>query len=138
MYIYVYICIYIYICMYININDLCHAIRFCHVHHFPDDTNLLHINKSPKMLNQLIKYDLKNLSNWLNGTKIMLNVTKTKLVVFKPKRKKLDLEFKVKLNVKKLFQTNSVKCFGMKIDKQLNWRDHINKDAIKPNRSSIK
>ena len=89
--------------MYININDLCHAIRFCHVHHFADDTNLLHINKSPKMLNQLIKYDLKNLSNWLNGTKIMLNVTKTKLVIFKPKRKKLDFEFKIELNVKKLF-----------------------------------
>ena len=34
----------------IYINDLCHAIRFCHVHHFADDTNLIHINKSPKML----------------------------------------------------------------------------------------
>ena len=64
----------------IYINDLCHAIRFCHVHHFADDTNLLHINKSPKMLNKLINYDLKNLSNWLNANKITLNVTKTELV----------------------------------------------------------
>ena len=47
----------------IYMNDLCHAIRFCHVHHFADGTNLLHINKSPKMLNKLINYDLKNLSN---------------------------------------------------------------------------
>ena len=45
----------------IYINDLYHAIRFCYVHHFADDTNLLHINKSPKMLNKLINYDLKNL-----------------------------------------------------------------------------
>ena len=66
----------------IYINDLCHAKRFCHVHHFADDTKLLHINKSPKMLNKLINYDFKNLSNWLNAKKIMANVTKTELVIF--------------------------------------------------------
>ena len=27
----------------IYINDLNHAIKFCKVHHFPDDTNLVHI-----------------------------------------------------------------------------------------------
>ena len=62
-------------------NDLCHAITFSHVPHFADDTNLLQIYKSPKMLNKLINYDLKNLSNWLNASKIMLNVTKTELVI---------------------------------------------------------
>ena len=45
------------------VNDLCHAIIFWHVHHFADDTNLLHINKSSKMLNKPINYYLKNLSN---------------------------------------------------------------------------
>ena len=49
-------------------NNLCHAIRFCHVHHFVDDTNLLHINKSPEILNKLINYDLKHL---LNANKIV-------------------------------------------------------------------
>ena len=44
------------------------------------------------MLNKLINYDLKNLSDWLNANKIMLNVTKTELVIFKPKHKKLDFE----------------------------------------------
>ena len=88
------------------------------------------------MLNKLINYDLKNLSNWLNANKITLNVTKTELVIFKPKRKKLDFEFKIKLNGKKLFQTNSVKYLGIKIDKQLNWREHINEVAIKLNRAN--
>ena len=104
----------------IYINDLCRAIRFCHVHHFADDTNLLHINKSPKILNKLISYDLKNMSNWVNANKITLNVTKTEFFIFKPRRKKLDFEFKIKLNGKKLFPANSVKYLGLKIDKQLN------------------
>ena len=35
-------------------NDLCNATNFCQVHHFAYDTNLLHINEPPKMLNKLI------------------------------------------------------------------------------------
>ena len=42
----------------------------------------------------------------------------------------------MKLNGKKLFQTNSVKYLVIKIDKQLNWSEHINKVAIKLNRTN--
>ena len=55
-----------------------------------------------------------------NANKIMSNVTKTELDIFKPKCKNLDFESKIKLNGKKLFQTNSVKHCSIKIDKQLN------------------
>ena len=88
------------------------------------------------MLNKLVNYDLKNLSNQLNANKITLNVTKTKLAIFKPNRKKLDFEFKIKFNGKNLFQTNSVKHLGIKIEKQLSWRDHINEVAIKLNKAN--
>ena len=63
------------------------AIKFCKVHHFADDTNLLYSGKSIKKLNKLVNYDLKNLLYWLNAYKIALNVKKTELVVFKSKRK---------------------------------------------------
>ena len=33
------------------INDLDLAIKYCKVHHFADDTNLVNINKSPQKLN---------------------------------------------------------------------------------------
>ena len=36
------------------INDLRTAIKFCRVHHFADDSNLLHISNSIKKLNVLI------------------------------------------------------------------------------------
>ena len=70
--------------------------RVCCINYFTDDTNLLHINKSPKMLNKLINYDMNNLSNWPNANKIMFNVTNTELAIFKPKRKKWT--FNSKLN----------------------------------------
>ena len=85
----------------IYINDLSAAIKHSEVHHFTDDTNLLHSNDSIKKLNKAVNSDLRNLTNWLNANKISLNVSKTELILFKPKMKKLDFDRKLRLNGKK-------------------------------------
>ena len=72
-------------------------------------TNVLNINKSPKCLNKLINIDLKNLTKWLNANKIYLNVSKTEMVLFRPKRKSMAFNLKIQLNGKQLYETNSVK-----------------------------
>ena len=58
------------------INDLNQAIKFCKVHHFADDTNLLYLSNSFKKLNKLVIADVNHLVNWLNENKISLNVKK--------------------------------------------------------------
>ena len=65
------------------INYLNQAIKFCKVHHFADDRNLLCLSNSIKKLNKLVNTDLKHLVNWLNANKISLNVKKTETVIFK-------------------------------------------------------
>ena len=68
----------------ININDLNLAIKFCKVHQFADDTNLLRFSKSVNKFNKYINLDMKiNLTVWLNANKIPRNVKKTELVIFK-------------------------------------------------------
>ena len=74
----------------IFINDLNTAIKHCKAHHFANDTDLLHINDSIKRLNKAVNSDLKNLTQWLNKNKNSLNVSKTGLILFKPKMKKLN------------------------------------------------
>ena len=54
------------------INHLDQAIKFCKVHHFADDTNLLCLSNSIKKLNKLVNVDLKHLLNWLNANKFYL------------------------------------------------------------------
>ena len=78
----------------IYINDLNQALRFCKVHHFADDTNLIHLSKSVYRLNKYLNLDLKNLTYWLNANRISLNVEKTELVIFKHQMKKLDSPIK--------------------------------------------
>ena len=118
----------------IYINDLNQALKFCKVHHFADDTNLIHFSKSVNRLNKHVNLDLKNLTYWLNANKISLNVKKTELVIFKHQRKKLDSPIKIKLNRKRLYPSKSVKYLGIKIDESLNWKQHIHDIAIKLNR----
>ena len=102
----------------IYINDLNQAITFCKIHHFADDTNLLHFNKSVAKLNKLVNLDMKNV--WLNANKMSLNVDKTELVIFKNQRRKLDTEIKIKLNRKRLYPCQSVRYLGIKTDQNLN------------------
>ena len=93
------------------INDLNQAIKFCNVHHFADDTNLLCLSNPIKKLNKLVNADLKRLVNWLNANKISLNVKKTEMVIFKSKQKKFECDLKIKCG-KTLFPTESVKIPG--------------------------
>ena len=101
------------------INDLNQAIKFCKVHHFADDTNLLCLSNSIKKLNKLVNADLKHLVNWLNANKISLNVKKTEMVIFKSKHKKFEGDLKIKFCGKRPYPTDSVKYLGVKIDTNL-------------------
>ena len=84
------------------IHDLNQAIKFCKVHHFADDTNLLCLSNSIKKLNKLASTDLKHLVNWLNANKISLNVKKSEMVIFKSSQKKFEGDLKIKLCGKRL------------------------------------
>ena len=120
----------------IYINDLNRALRFCKVHHYADDTNVIHFSKSVYRLNKYVSLDLKNITHWLNANRILLNVKKTELVIFKHQRKKVDSPIKIKLNRKRLCPSKSVKYLGIKIDENLNWKQHIHDIAVKLNRAN--
>ena len=61
---------------------------------------------------------------------------KTELAIFKHQRKKLDSPIKIKPSHKRLYPSKSVKYFGIKIDENLNWKQHIHDIAIKFNRTN--
>ena len=63
-----------------------------------------------------------------------LNVDKTEMILFKPIKKPLDCQLKLKLNGKILYQTSLVKYLGIKM--YLNWQDHTNNIAIKLNKAN--
>ena len=118
------------------INDLHFSLKYCQVHHFADDTNLLNLNNFIKEINKQVHHDLKYLSYWLNSNKICLFVSKTKEILFKSIRNQTETILKLKLNGKKLNTKNSVKYLGFKFDENLNWHQEINNFAVKLNKQS--
>ena len=103
----------------IYINDLHKSIRFSK-YHFADKS----IIQSTPLLNRLSKYvtkDLSNLSNGLRVNKLSLNVKKTELVIFRPRKWKIDHSFKFKLDGKRLIPTHYVKYLGVLIHEHLLW-----------------
>ena len=120
----------------VYINDLNETLKFCKVHHFADDTNLIHFSKSVYRLNKHVNLDLKNLTYWLDANIISLNVKKTELVNFKHQRKKLNSPRKIKLSRKRLYLSKSVKYLGIKINENLNWKQNIHDITIKLNRAN--
>ena len=59
---------------------------------------------------------MKHLNNWLSANKVLLNVEKFELVIFKLPRKVLPDEIKIKLSGKRLYPSNSVKHLGVRND----------------------
>ena len=62
---------------------------------------------------------------------------KTELVIFKHQRKDIDSPIKIKLSHTRLYPSKSVKYLGIKIDENLNWKQHIHDIAIKLNRANV-
>ena len=58
------------------------------------------------------------------------------MVIFKSKQKKFEGDLKIKLHVRRLYPTKSVKHMGVKIDANLTWQYHITDLSIKLNRAN--
>ena len=50
--------------------------------------------------------------------------------------KKLNTEIKIKRNRKRLYPSQCVRYLGIKIEQNLNWKDHINGISVKLNRAN--
>ena len=60
-------------------------------------------------------------------------MSQKQLIIFKPKRKPLYFNMKLKLNRKRLYPTHSLKSLGVKINSNVNWKRHVNAIATKLN-----
>ena len=83
-------------------------------------------HKRLKQLQKHMNIDLKILQNWLKVNKISLNAEKTEFILFRNSNKKVDYDFKIKINGKILSPSEYVKYLGF-----LNWHFHYNALSIK-------
>ena len=82
-------------------------------------TMIIQSNPLLDRLSKQVNRDLSHLSNWLRANKLSFNVKKTELIIFRPRKLKIDHSFKFKLDGKRLVPTHCVKYLGLLIDEHL-------------------
>ena len=92
-------------------------------------------HSSLQILSKRINKDLSNLSNLLKANKLSLNIKITELVLFRPKKLRLDHCFKFKIDGKRLIPIHSVKYLRVLIDEHMSWNEQIYQTKLKLNRT---
>ena len=117
------------------INDISNASNLTESLIFADDTSVFYSHSDPNHLQYVMNNELHNFDLWLKSNKLSVNVEKTKYVIFKTSKKKINHNFLLHYENEILHQVNSIKFLGVYIDQNLTWKDHINHVSKKISKS---
>ena len=108
---------------------------------YADDTSISYSSRSVTDLTNAINSDLKDVSLWLQGNKLTLNVVMTQSMIFstEPNLRRIFRDTSTsfppfQINDDKIESTDNIKYLGLKIDSSLNWKEQVNKISSKISR----
>ena len=109
----------------LSINDIVHCSRLLAFVLFADDCNAINSNSNLRDLIISTNIELHALGTWFIANKFAVNMKKTHFMLLCG-MKVVDIEVELFLYGKVLKQEITTKFLGVFIDKNLNWRVHIN------------
>lgn len=109
----------------IYLNYMHKAMKYSHIYHSADDTNLIHSCTDLKLLGKQVKEDLVLLFDWLCANKLSLNADKTELIIFHGDKRTFTELITLTINKKKIIESKKMKYLGLIVDNRLNKKNHI-------------
>lgn len=106
----------------IYINDLPKAIDFP-ITLFADDSTIIIACDKPESYEADVNNAVTSIITWLNNNNLRINLGKTQIMHFGHKKPSSKMEVQYQKN--KINDVDSAKFLGLIIDRQLNWKDHI-------------
>ena len=119
------------------INDITNCLNKFKFYLFADDTSILYSNKNLKALELEVNIELNKLCEWLTANKLTLNAKKSNYVIFLSYKMKLPFQPTInvfdndRISYSPLECKDYVKYLGILIDKNLNWKAHIDLVALR-------
>ena len=108
------------------ISDLPTVTKYCRVHLYADDTLLFFESISVQAIEAALSQDLDHVVGWLNQNYLMLNHSKTKVMLMGTHQKLSSVQsFTVSVNDKDLERVYKFKYLSVILDPRLTWNDHI-------------
>ena len=106
----------------IFINDILNIKSLGHFVLFADDNSITFHANNVVELETNMNNTLKYLDIWLSINELTINLNKTNFIVFNNDKIKLAII----LHNTRIIQKNSIKCLGITIDANMNWKIHTN------------
>ena len=91
---------------------------------YADDTCFLYHSKNKDYLKNSVINDMDIYLQWLIGSKLVINMTKTNYIIFRS-RNKPDIDINISTNDFTLERVPVVKYLGVYLDEKLTWEQHI-------------
>lgn len=117
----------------IYINDLPKAINYP-ITLFADDSTVTVASNKPEQYEADVNDALISIISWLNNNNLKINLGKTQIMHFGLRKCSTKMDVKFQNNV--INDVDSAKFLGLVIDRQLNWKNHIEKLCKKVSSSS--
>ena len=80
-----------------------------------------------------IQEDLQIVEQWMENNKLVLNLTKTKCMLFGTKQKLANASFKIQLHGSDIDRVRNFCYLGVILDEYLSWKEHVSKVCTKVN-----
>lgn len=109
------------------INDLCDIPRSPKLIIYADDTNIFFTGRILMHLEDEVNDYLLKLENWLHQNQLMLNISKSKYIVFQPINKPHGDDINIFFKNQRLEQVKSQKFLGVWFQENLSWNTHVDK-----------
>ena len=112
--------------VYINdITELCSVNSNCIITNYADDTNLLVTAMSLPTLIKRSQLLMRDAAEWFTKNKLILNNSKTSIILFKTKRSTLQEPDSINIINSNIELKQSTRFLGMVLDSNLTWEEHI-------------
>ena len=94
---------------------------------FADDTNLIMSGTNPNELIKKANIEFKKINDYLSANKLIINTKKSSYILFKPKRKKVEIQEKLMIETTEIIRVKKARYLGIIIDEKLNFKEQHEK-----------
>ena len=99
---------------------------------YADDTSVLLTANNDAELKTKINHVLDYMTEWFSANGLVLNMEKTNIMKFTPSNRQNEI-FQIVHQNRLLIGTSNTKFLGLELDKNINWKNHIQKILPKLN-----
>ena len=108
------------------INGISHVVRYSNVEQYADDTLLYFASDNVNIIKSNLSSDLESVPQWLSANYLILNSTKSKIMLVGTHQRLASKSFSISSNGRDLERLEKLKYLGVFMDPTLSWKSHIN------------